>query len=257
MRSGRRSPQHHTARTTPTGWSARSATDRGPRRRRQALHGPAGRAPSAAGGRRHRVLRGRHLNQGIGVRGDAQGDVLANIEYLVGSNHADWLVGTVGNNAIAALGGNDTLHGLAGADTLDGGAGVDIASYETAGTGVSVDLNQGIGVGGDAQGDVLANIEYLVGSNHADWLVGTVGNNAIGPQATKRCTGSRGAPAAVRGVDIASYEPAGTGGWARDQGRRRRAGRRSRHIGRSGRLEPRRQAGRHGRQQRDRGARRQ
>jgi hypothetical protein len=54
----------------------------------------------------------------------------------------------------------------------DGGAGNDTAMYDTSSAGVQVNLAIGTGLGGDAQGDVLAAIENVVGSNFADLLIG-------------------------------------------------------------------------------------
>ncbi|MBC6443773.1 MAG: hypothetical protein GDA53_11840 [Rhodobacteraceae bacterium] len=103
--------------------------------------------------------------------GDAQGDKLRNFENLVGSDHNDTLTGDAGNNR---------LKGAGGADTLDGGAGRDRAIYKGSDAGVSVSLVSGAtNTGGDAAGDVLRNIENLVGSDHNDTLTGDAGNNVI------------------------------------------------------------------------------
>jgi Ca2+-binding RTX toxin-like protein len=80
--------------------------------------------------------------------------------------------------------GNNTLAGLGGADYIDGGAGTDTASYAASGAGVNVSLVTaapgGIGgIGGDAQGDTLVNIENLTGSNFDDTLEGNAGNNVL------------------------------------------------------------------------------
>ena len=75
--------------------------------------------------------------------------------------------------------GNDTLEGGAGADVLDGGAGTDAATYRTSTSGVNVNLATGTGSGGDAQGDLLANIENVTGSAYADSLAGSNGDNLL------------------------------------------------------------------------------
>ena len=55
----------------------------------------------------------------------AEGDVLVDIEHIIGSAYKDVLVaGTTGNN-LSGGAGDDTLHGGAGQDRLDGGAGAD------------------------------------------------------------------------------------------------------------------------------------
>jgi Ca2+-binding RTX toxin-like protein len=107
------------------------------------------------------------------------------IENLLGSDHADTLVGDVGDNVLRGEGGDDALWGNSGDDTLEGGAGadalhgqggVDWASYARSETGVTVRLWAGDGVGGDATGDTLSGIENLRGSDHADTLVGDGGD---------------------------------------------------------------------------------
>ena len=57
--------------------------------------------------------------------------------------------------------------------------GVDTASYATSAAGVAVSLVTGNGVGGDAEGDRLFNIENLTGSNFDDTLEGNAGNNVL------------------------------------------------------------------------------
>ena len=68
------------------------------------------------------------LHSGVGLRGDAAGDKLNNIENLVGSEFNDILSGDndrqVGNTMMG-LGGNDWIRGNGGDDTLDGGTGDD------------------------------------------------------------------------------------------------------------------------------------
>ena len=126
--------------------------------------------------------------------GDGTDTVLSSISFsLADSTHA---IGSIenltltGSGAINATGnalnnvliGNsaaNVLIGGAGADTLDGGGGVDTASYATSGSGVAVSLVAGTGIGGDAEGDRLFNIENLTGSNFNDTLEGNAGNNTL------------------------------------------------------------------------------
>ncbi len=126
-------------------------------------------------------------------------DTLISIENLRGSAYADTLTGDSGANTISGGGGddiirgggggdtlmgedgNDVLMGEDGDDTLYGGAGFDIASYETAASGVTVDLTKadawqntrGAGV------DFLDSIEGLRGSAYADTLTGDAGANTL------------------------------------------------------------------------------
>jgi Ca2+-binding RTX toxin-like protein len=98
--------------------------------------------------------------------GDAQGDILANIENIEGSGFNDTITGDGMDNII--LGGP-------GADMLDGGAGTaDFVSYRGSNAGaVTINLNLNTASGGDAQGDVLVNFEGIIGSNGADMLTGS------------------------------------------------------------------------------------
>jgi Ca2+-binding RTX toxin-like protein len=119
------------------------------------------------------------LVAGTGTGGDAQGDTLFSIENVTGSSFADKLYGDGGSNALTGGVGNDELYGGAGADVLNGGTGTDAAGYFSSGAAVTVDLAAGTGTGGDAQGDVLSNIENLGGSVFNDILTGNAGINAI------------------------------------------------------------------------------
>jgi len=119
------------------------------------------------------------LNAGTGLGGDAQGDTLATIENVTGSASGDTLTGDGGVNVLDGGDGDDTLAGLGGADSLVGGAGNDTADYSVSAAGVRVDLNAGTGIGGDANGDTLSNIENAKGSTSADTLTGTGSTNTL------------------------------------------------------------------------------
>lgn len=125
--------------------------------------------------------------------GDRQTDdrELATFENVTGSANDDSLTGDVRANVLSGLAGNDVLRGNEGADTLIGGDGadrldggrsqtnqvedIDTASYAVSSTesarlmrGVTLDLGNYEGLAGDAEGDVLVNIEKIVGSNYDD-----------------------------------------------------------------------------------------
>ena len=100
-----------------------------------------------------------------GTGGHAAGDGLSNIENLIGSTHNDTLTGNDGDNFI--LGGD-------GADKIDGGAGIDTTSYADSDSGVTAHLAGTEGHGGYAAGDVISNVENLIGSAHNDSLRGSV-----------------------------------------------------------------------------------
>lgn len=120
-----------------------------------------------------------NLGTGLGSGGHAAGDVLYEIENLIGSNYADTLIGDAGANSINGGAGNDVMAGGAGADTLIGGTGTDTADYAASGAGVTVDLSTGTGTGGDAEADVLSQIESVLGSNYADLLTGDGNANTL------------------------------------------------------------------------------
>jgi Ca2+-binding RTX toxin-like protein len=154
------------------------------------------------------------LSAGTGLGGDAEGDLLTEIEKLFGSDHDDLLIGDGSDNLLDGRGGNDTLIGGAGADTLTGGAGTDLADYKDSGAGVTVDLSAGTGLGGDAEGDVLSGVENLGGSAFADRLTGDGGVNALsGGAGDDTLTGGAGADtlAGGDGLDTADYENSGAG----------------------------------------------
>ena len=123
-----------------------------------------------------------------GTGGEAEGDRLIDIENLSGSNHGDQLSGDAGANEFLGRGGDDRLaggdgddlfDGGAGADVLDGGAGDDWAVYSLSREGVTVSLVDGMGTGGEAEGDRLTHIENLLGSAGDDQLSGDAGANRL------------------------------------------------------------------------------
>ena len=114
---------------------------------------------------------------------------------IIGTDNSDTLDGTTDNDILQGLDGDDVLNGAAGdddlyggagVDTLDGGDGLDWASYDDSDAGVTIDLSatpdaSGYvrGSGGFAEGDMLKNIEYLYGSDFADWLTGDDNDNVL------------------------------------------------------------------------------
>ena len=125
--------------------------------------------------------------------GSAAGDSYDGVEAIFGSLANDTLIGDAGDNILMGSYGSDLLIGGAGADVLNGDMffpsilkytvgydgetfdlddSLDIASYETAASGVVASLfNSAINTG-DAAGDTYFLIEGLVGSAFDDVLEG-------------------------------------------------------------------------------------
>ena len=124
-----------------------------------------------------------------GTGGEAEGDVLISIEQITGSHFDDQLIGTPGDgNILEGLDGADTLIGGdrpdlliggGGGDALQGGGGSDTISYLTSAGQVTVSLQLGFGVGGDASGDTYNSIENVQGSAGNDNLYGNAASNRL------------------------------------------------------------------------------
>lgn len=120
--------------------------------------------------------------------GDAAGDILLNINNLVGSesndtltgdNTSNYLFGYRGNDLLQGGEGDDSLEGGRGADMVIGGSGSDFATYCHSFAGVSVNLTTGSLSGGHADGDTLVGMEHLLGSVYGDTLTGDSISNVI------------------------------------------------------------------------------
>ncbi len=75
--------------------------------------------------------------------------------------------------------GNDFLYAGSAADLLDGGNGIDRVHYSFSLSAVTVDLRNGTGQGGDANGDTYVSIEDVYGSSHHDTIYGNNQENAL------------------------------------------------------------------------------
>jgi Ca2+-binding RTX toxin-like protein len=95
------------------------------------------------------------------------------------TNGADTIYGYGGNDSIFGWGGNDIIVGGSGADDINGGAGSDYSSYNDSTAGVTVNLSNGTGFGGYAEGDALTSIENVTGSWYDDFLIGNDSNNVL------------------------------------------------------------------------------
>ncbi|MEZ5691991.1 MAG: calcium-binding protein [Rickettsiales bacterium] len=138
-----------------------------------------------------------NLSTNVNSGGDAQGDLLYNIENIIGSSFADnlsgnpsnnvihgglgndTLSGAVGNDTLFGDGGNDVLDGGAGGDYMDGGAGVDTVSYASSAVVVDIDLSRTGLQGWGASGDTIVNVENIIGSDFSDRLATSVVGGTI------------------------------------------------------------------------------
>lgn len=124
-----------------------------------------------------------------GVTEEAQSFV-SSFEDLTGTGGADTLTGDASENeirgrngadSIRGRDGSDTLVGGAGADTLDGDGGQDWVDYSGSGAAVEVDIRDEYGLGGTAEGDVIRDMEHIIGSEFSDTLYGRGVANTIDP----------------------------------------------------------------------------
>lgn len=111
----------------------------------------------------------------LAQQGVAQNTGGAGIDTLFGFEN---ITGSVWNDVLTGGAGNNVMVGGPGNDTLDGGGGVDTVNYASAASGVSVNLSFGQATGG-AGSDVLTGFESVIGTPHADTLVGNAGNNSL------------------------------------------------------------------------------
>lgn len=84
----------------------------------------------------------------------------------------DILTGTDAADLSFGFSGDDTIIGSAGADTIAGGVGRDVLSYAASNAAVTLNLSAGTGTG-DAEGDVIREIEVVEGSTLDDILIGS------------------------------------------------------------------------------------
>ena len=112
--------------------------------------------------------------------GDAAGDVIdGSVEIVQGSAaNATIFYGRATNESVIGGSADDTFFGSSGGDTLDGAGGTgDKIDYSTSTAAVTVNLQTNVNSGGDAQGDVISNIESVVGTIFGDTLTAQDGVN--------------------------------------------------------------------------------
>jgi Ca2+-binding RTX toxin-like protein len=118
------------------------------------------------------------------LHGGAGNDTIiagAGDDAIFGGIGDDALLGNAGQDLLHGGTGHDWLDGGAGGDLIDGGDGWDVLSYQSATSGVVVDLTSNAN-GGAATGDVISNVEVVQGTNLDDTLVGKDNGGGNGVQ---------------------------------------------------------------------------
>ena len=131
---------------------------------------------------------------GSGVTSDMHIEGLGGDDTLISGGGNDTLDGGAGDDSLSGGDGDDTFYGGSGADTISGGIGHDVVGYNTSSSGVNVDLSDGSAeTGGDAQGDVILDIDQVDGSLFGDTLVaGASGITFYGLDGADTLTGGVG-----------------------------------------------------------------
>jgi Ca2+-binding RTX toxin-like protein len=112
------------------------------------------------------------IDMGAGTASGADGnDTLVSIESVIGSPFGGGITGDAGDNTFVATNGSDVLNGQGGNDTVD-------YSDAPAGVTVNLGLTTAQNTGGSGT-DTLSNIENVIGSAHADTLLGSAGANRL------------------------------------------------------------------------------
>ncbi len=144
-----------------------------------------------------------NLNGGFGNDTLRGGDGIDTLDGFLGD---DMLYGEAGNDTLYGRDGDDLLSGGTGADTIDGGEGLNTLSYAGSVAAVSANLATHVFTGGDAAGDVVTNMQNLIGSDFNDSLTGDAAANIlIGGKGADLLTGGQGA-------DIFIYQTAADSG---------------------------------------------
>jgi Ca2+-binding RTX toxin-like protein len=121
-------------------------------------------------------------------------------DSLNGAGGDDLLWAGFGDDTLLGGTGNDQLVGGRGDDSLDGGKGTDSADYslDAGWHGASVNLDTGIAEDTWGSYDTIKNVENVVGSEFADWIMGNAFANIFtGGAGDDTMTGGNGADAFV------------------------------------------------------------
>ena len=129
-----------------------------------------------------RLVGGSQADQIRGGNGGEQIEGHDGNDILIGNDGDDVILGGYGDDDISGGSGNDVLSGGSGADTIHGGDGLDSVIFvgdNVNSVGVSVNLTDGKGANGDAEGDTYHSVEAVHGSNFSDIIEGNDDNNIL------------------------------------------------------------------------------
>jgi Ca2+-binding RTX toxin-like protein len=101
------------------------------------------------------------------------------IEQYQLTDFGDYYAGDNTGDEVFGLDGDDIIEGRGGADAIDGGEGTDTLEFGSSSAGVHVNLTNGEGLGGDAEGDTYTGIENVRGSSHGDRITGDDADNTL------------------------------------------------------------------------------
>jgi Ca2+-binding RTX toxin-like protein len=130
------------------------------------------------------------------LEGEASYDEISGDDSLFGGEGDDALRGGGGNDILIGGAGDDGFNGGEGADIIDGGDGNDLISYgygRVDDPAVYVNIATNESYGGEAEGDIIRNIENVYGGSGDDVLIGEEGRNVLyGGQGDDLLQGSGG-----------------------------------------------------------------
>jgi len=141
-------------------------------------------------------------------------DTLRGIENASGTRFADRFFGNERDNEFFGRDGNDTFNTDAGRDIYNGDAGIDTVDYSRSTAGVTVSIDTGVrGVGGLADGDLLRNIEKVIGTARDDVIKGNNADNTLtGGEGDDDLSGSFGDDIIIGGTEDSVEALSGGGG---------------------------------------------